>query len=71
MKSADGYKVIEHTGDKLVIEKRFGVDGVIRITGNPDPAHEEHQRVINRIGEILRAAGDRETDSQTAAILST
>lgn len=53
MKLLDGYKLVELTDDKIVQEKRFGENGVIRVTGNPNPPPEARQETINNVAKIL------------------
>lgn len=54
MKPLEGYTVVEQTDDKIVQEERFGERGVVRITGNPNPPPEEHQKTVDKAADILR-----------------
>lgn len=56
MKPIKGYTIVEQTEDKIVLEERFGVSGIMRIEGNPNPPPEEHQEALNKVGDILREA---------------
>lgn len=52
MKLLNGFTLVELTEDKIVQEYRFG-NGVIRMTGNPNPPKEEHDKAMQAVAKIL------------------
>lgn len=58
MRKMEGWKVIEETDEKLVLEKYFPGDGkkpgcLMRVTGNPNPDMDKHREINDRIYRIL------------------
>ena len=52
MQLYEGWTLIELTEDRIVQEKQFGT-GKVRMVGNPNPPPEEHEELMQRVGEIL------------------
>lgn len=65
MKLIEGFDLAELTEDKIVQEMHFGETGVIRMTGNPNPPAEEHQKAIDAVARILLKGYQRRQQRET------